>query len=326
MKGAARSRGGFGRLGRAFSVIRNYGFSSHRLEESLDSFREFLQDNDCPATFACPSALLRRSEDLVGFLKEFDVAIHGMEHIDYRTVTAERIGSDLRQAISDFESVGLNPSGFRAPYLRWNRDMIMALARSGLAYDSSSSVFWNVGGRDLASRKEVGKVLDFYSSEYEVDAPSLPRIEDGVVRLPVSLPDDEMLIERLAIDRPEELLAYWLEMLKKSYERSELLVLQVHPERFPICEEALGHLLEEVRKRNIWNATLGEVASWWIERDGAVSAEGDATKARGSLDKGLWPQDHQSAFCLTGDIDAMSVGDFLRRTVSRGTKNRIRGA
>ncbi|MCJ2557190.1 MAG: polysaccharide deacetylase family protein [Candidatus Thermoplasmatota archaeon] len=325
MKGAARSRGGFGRLGRAFSVIRNYGFSSHRLEESLDSFREFLQDNDCPATFACPSALLRRSEDLVGFLKEFDVAIHGMEHIDYRNVTAERIGSDLRQAISDFESVGLNPSGFRAPYLRWNRDMITALARSGLAYDSSSSVFWNVGGRDLASQKEVRKVLDFYSSEYEVDAPSLPRIEDGVVRLPVSLPDDEMLIERLAIARPEELLAYWLEMLKKSYERSELLVLQVHPERFPICEEALGHLLEEVRKRNIWNATLGEVASWWTERNEAVSAEGDVTKNGGLVDKGLWPQDHQSAFCLTGDIDAMSVGDFLRRHLSRKHKRSRRG-
>ncbi|MEE9116685.1 MAG: hypothetical protein V3U09_07295, partial [Thermoplasmata archaeon] len=190
----------------------------------------------------------------------------------------------------------------------------------------SSSVFWNVGGRDLASQKEVRKVLDFYSSEYEADTPSLPRIEDGVVRLPVSLPDDEMLIERLAIAHPKELLAYWLEMLKRSHERSELLVLQIHPERFPICKEALGHLLEEVRKRNVWSATLGEVASWWSKRNGAMPAEGDATKTRGLLDMGLWPQDHQSAFCLTGDIDAMSVGDFLRRTISRGTRNRTRGS
>jgi len=326
MKGASRSRGGFGRLARAFSIIRNYGFSSHRLEESLDSFREFLRSNNCPATFACPSALLKRSEGLVSFLKEFDVAIHGMEHIDYRNVTAERIESDLRQAISDFESAGLSPSGFRAPYLRWNRDMITALARSGLAYDSSSSVFWNVGGIDLASQKEVRKVLDFYSSEHEADTPSLPRIEDGVVRLPVSLPDDEMLIERLAIAHPEELLAYWLEMLKRSHERSELLVLQIHPERFPICKEALGLLLEEVRKRNIWNATLREVASWWTEMIEAMPPEGDATKTRGLLDKGLWPQDHQSAFCLTGDIDAMSVGDFLRRHLSRKPKGSRRGS
>ena len=150
-------------------------------------------------------------------------------------------------------------------------------------------MFWNVGGRDLASQKEVRKILDFYSSECEVDAPSLPRIEDGIVRLPVSLPDDEILIERLAIGRPEELLAYWLEMLEKSYERSELLVLQIHPERFPICKEALAPLLEEVRKRNVWNATLGEVASWWTERDGAVPAERDAAENAGLVEKGPWP-------------------------------------
>ena len=399
MKGATRSRGGFGKLSRAFSIIRNYGFSSHRLEESLDSFRRFLRDNDCPATFACPSVLLEKSEDLVGFLKEFDVAIHGMEHIDYRNVTAGRIESDLRQAISDFESVGLNPKGFRAPYLRWNKEMIKALAGSGLAYDSSSSVFWNVGERDLSSQKEVREVLDFYSSEYEVVTPSLPRIEDGVVRLPVSLPDDEILVERLTISYPEDFLTYWLEMLKRSHERSELLVLQIHPERFPLCEDALRLLLQEVRKRNIWNATLGEVASWWIERNAAeldvdedgrvhfdgpdglvvkvrneakeqgeavpaesqirVSAEHplhnralelgfvvtanpsgfpiddglrrekeliEAARAHGFLHKGMWPHGHQSAFCLTGDVDALSVRDFIKRNLSRKPKGSRRGS
>lgn len=386
MKGVTRSRAGLGRLGRALSVLRNYGFSSHRMEESMDSFRRFLRDNGCPATFTCPSTLLHRSQELVDFLREFNVAIHGKEHIDYRNAMTERIESDLHKAISDFESVGLKPRGFRAPYLRWNKELVRAVAGSGLKYDSSTSIFWDVGRIDLGSRAEVANVLDFYSSKYEENTPSLPRMEEGIVRLPVSLPDDEILIERLAMAHPKDLFACWLEMLDKSYRRSELLVMQIHPERFSLCEEALGLLLKEVRKRNIWTSTLEEIASWWIERsraevivdeDGRVHCDGphdlvvgvqnetrtqdervsaehlvrispdhplherarelgfvvtrnplafpidrdlsqereliEAARSNNLLHKGFWPHGHQSAFCLTGDIDALSVGDFFRR-------------
>jgi peptidoglycan/xylan/chitin deacetylase (PgdA/CDA1 family) len=322
MKEPTESRGGLGKLGRAFSVFRNYGMSSQRLEESLESFRRFLRKNNCPATFACPSSLLDKSAHLVAFLREFDVAIHGMEHIDYSEVAIDRIEGDLRQAISDFESVGLKPNGFRAPYLRWSPAMTKALASAGLKYDSSTSLYWSVGGLDLAERKEVRKVLDFYSSGYEADTPSLPTIKDGIVRLPVSLPDDEILIERLSVSHPEELLAYWLEMLNTSYRESELLVLQIHPERFPVCQEALDLLLKEVRRKDIWNATLSEVAAWWTERnESRLVGEGDAD----GTDAGPWPEGYQSAFCMTGDVDAMSVGDFLRRRSSRKTRNSVRG-
>jgi peptidoglycan/xylan/chitin deacetylase (PgdA/CDA1 family) len=269
--------------------------------------------------------LLEKSRSLVAFLREFDVAIHGMEHIDYTQTTATRVEGDLRKAIIDFESVGLKPNGFRAPYLRWNRAMIGALAGSNLLYDSSSSLYWNVGTIDLAAQKEIGKVLEFYASEDEAKAPSLPRIEDGVVRLPVSLPDDEILIERLAISHPEDLLAYWLAMLHKSYRKGELFVLQIHPERFPLCEEALGYLLTEVRGKEIWNATLTEVASWWTQRNESELDDGENTTTHGPR-SGLWPNGHQSAFCLTGDIDAMSVSDFLRRRSSRKTRSSERGS
>jgi peptidoglycan/xylan/chitin deacetylase (PgdA/CDA1 family) len=319
MKGTTESRGGFGKVARALSVLRNYGVTSERFEESLEAFRRFLQKNRCPATFACPSALLGKSDSLVAFLKEFDVAIHGMEHIDYTEATVNRIEGDLRQAISEFESVGLKPSGFRAPYLRWNRAIIKALASSGLAYDSSESVVWGMEGVRFASLNSVRRVLEFYASEKEDDSPSLPRIEHGVVRLPVSLPDDEILIERLAIHNPEDLLSYWLGMLRKSYEGSKLLVLQIHPERFPICEEALGSLLEEVRTRNVWNATLSDVASWWKERSVSSPKEGESVSTADLPREGLWPEGHQSAFCMTGDVDAISVRDFLRRTVAEGS-------
>lgn len=386
MKGASRSRGGFGRLGRAFSVLRNYGISDYRIESALESFSKFLRRSQAPATFACPSTLLGRSQELVRFLKDFDVAIHGSEHIDYKNVPPERMERDLGRAIKDFESSGLEPSGFRAPYLRWNDDLVRAIAKSGLSYDSSCSVFWDVGEGRSTPDKEIRKVLDFYSSEIHGETTSLPRIEEGVVRIPVSLPDDEILVERCMLTHPEDQLSYWTQMLLESYEHSELLVLQIHPERFGLCEDALSLLLAEVRKREIWVATLGEVATWWsarnkasasVDEKGRIDFEGpddmvvrirSETKEKGDtvppqslmrispghplrdralelgfvltedasgyhveeditretelirigrrnglLHKALWPHGYNSAFCLTGDIDALSVGDFLRR-------------
>ncbi|MFQ5911259.1 MAG: hypothetical protein ACE5IJ_11165, partial [Thermoplasmata archaeon] len=306
----------------------------------------------------------------------------------------EEIEADLRQAISDFQSVGLEPLGFRAPYLRWNEDLIRAISSSGLAYDSSLSMFWDIGKEDLVSHGGIKNLLHFYSSAYERDTPGLPAIEEDIVRLPVSLPDDEILIERLMVSHPMDLCNYWLDMLKRCHKRSELLVLQVHPERFPICEDALARLLEEVRGRDIWVASLAEIASWWLKRkavrvnvdsdwrigyenpDGMVVRVWNETKEtgdlvpkeslirmspshplyrrtlelgyimtensssgfaidekvvreseiiemgreKGLLQKSLWPHGHRSAFCLTGDIDALSVRDFLGRFLSRKSR------
>lgn len=390
MIGAAKTRDESGKLGRALSVLRNYGMlSSSRFEARLGSFRRFLQSRNIHATFACPSSLLGRGQAIVDFLKVFDVAIHGMDHVDYKRMSPQRVESDVQQAISDFGSCSLNPMGFRAPYLRWSTDLIKVLAKSSLIYDSSNSVFWDVAGDDIPSQGGVRKLLEFYSSVNEYETPSLPRLEDGIVRIPVSLPDDEILLERLRMNRPSDLFACWRRMLMESYEKSELLVLQIHPERFDECKIALGRLLKEIKKRNIWVATLSDIASWWLARnevnltidaqmrvdckdiDRITITSGSETKEPGEkvpsqmllhispnhplyeralelgfvisssgytirpdlvreadlleiarkerlLQKSLWPNDFQSAFCLTGDIDALSVRDFIRRLSGRG--------
>jgi hypothetical protein len=385
MREAVESRGQAGRMSRALRILSNYGMvSSDRFLNRLESFGGFLRASGLPATFACPSALLGTSQRLVDFLKDFDVAIHGMDHVDYKNMSRKGIESDVRQAISEFESWGLRPRGFRAPYLRWNKDLVEVVGNSGLAYDSSHSIFWDVTSSDLTSLGEIRKLLSFYSSTYEGETPSLPKIDGSIVRIPVSLPDDEILLERMMMKHPSDLLECWLEMLEESHQKSELLVLQIHPERFDACREALQHLLSEVRKRNIWVTTLQEIASWWqtrnkvrltvdrrmqvdyndvdgvganvrnetvergesvpdetlvnipsdhplyarvIELGFVISSSGcgisrdvvkeseflEIGRKKGFLQKSLWPNGHQSAFCITGDIDALSVGDFIRR-------------
>ena len=63
-------------------------------------------------------------------------------------------------------------------------------------------------------------------------------------------------------------------------ERGELFTLQLHHERAPFCRPALEALLAEARdaRPSVWVATLGEIATWWQERQGfhCEYAQGEA--------------------------------------------------
>jgi len=88
------------------------------------------------------------------------------------------------------------------------------------------------------------------------------------LELPVSLPDDDLLIDRLGIKHEEVLPQIWGEILKQTYSRGELFTLQLHPERIPLCKDALDALLRKARTYAppMWIAQLGEISRWWRER------------------------------------------------------------
>lgn len=383
---------------RAISVLRNYGVvSKKKFEDRLESLQDFLHSRDIPATFSCPSNLLGESTKLIDFLRGHDAAIHGLMHTDYKGLPSDTIREHVLESVSDFKKKGLQPNGFRAPYLRWNTDLLRALRSAGLTYDSSSSVLWDASiGRGLV-RNQVSDLLSFYGSKLESNCPSLPKIVEGVVQLPVSLPDDEILVERLRISRSDGMIRFWSSMLRDSHQRRRLLVLQVHPERFDICQGALMGLLQQVKERNAWITSLSGVSSWWKRRcavevridaerrldyddmlgikmeagrevfqqgdrvpaetlvrmtpghrlynealeiglvptrnaegyhvDDSVRTEEDlmlVAEKENLLHKSFWPDGHRSAFCLSGDIDALTAMDFVRRPLSRGNRSRGR--
>ena len=108
---------------------------------------------------------------------------------------------------------------------------------------------------------------------------SLPILLDELVEIPVSLPDDEILIDRLG--SPSELVTQtWLSMLAQSYQRGELFTLQLHPERTALCADSLLTVLAEARQQSpaVWCARLDEIATWWRARSTAsleISSESD---------------------------------------------------
>jgi len=225
------------------------------------------------------------------------------------------LASEIAQAADVFRAHSIPFLGFRAPYLRWNHDLLDALAGAGLTYDSSQPILWPVVDRDALSPEQhqaLDTLLAFDRPTPAETTPALPFWVDGLLELPVSFPDDEMLVERLRLQDAGVIAQYWIAAFAQCHARGEMFVLQLHPERFPLCAAALERLLAHVAALGpaVWRASLGDVATWWRQQH----AESDApsTVAGGAV-PGRWPGSAYSAFVLSGDIDAITLWDYAAR-------------
>ena len=109
------------------------------------------------------------------------------------------------------------------------------------------------------------QVLTFYRAKLASKYPSLPRIENGLVRMPYSLPDDEALVERFQFKTAEQMSKIWLSILYETHRLGELFTLGLHPERIYLCEAPLRETLEKALDLSpkVWIARLDEIAQWW---------------------------------------------------------------
>lgn len=253
---------------RAGSLVRNYGLSPAKLDRALKQFVTILDSFEYQATFPITSVALGRNASLIKAYQDqgIEFAIHGYRHVDYCQLERQEQRAHLALATALFDNVGIRVQGFRGPYLHTNGDTLPALREQGLVYDSSQGLAWDVldGTEPLAYRH----VLDFYGALSANDYPSLPAIQDGVVCIPYSLPDDEALANRLSLETVAQMNALWLAVLHRSYELGELFTLGLHPERTFICEAPLRAVLSMARQFTppVWVAQLSKIADWWQAR------------------------------------------------------------
>lgn len=297
-------------LRRIGTIAGRYGMTAGLFVDRLDRFAETLASYQSPATFPVTAVMLSRDPAPFRRLHRqgIEIAIHGNTHVDLTRLTPAEQAEAMQQAVKRFRLAGLPCAGFRAPYLRYNPATLAAAARAGLLYDSSQAILWDVVDEtslDDTGRRAWSEVVAFYAPHRATATPSLPTLVDGLVEIPVSLPDDEMLIERLGWRDVNRVAAVWLEILHQSHQRGELFVLQLHPERFDHCREALIQVLTAARAKGsaVWIASLHEIAHWWRHR---ASLEGAAP---------LWPAPARSALAITGDIDALTLWDYGLRLV-----------
>jgi len=219
-------------------------------------------------------------------------------HTDLSKLSQEEQKEQIIKAVDIFDKYGVGFWGFRAPYLRINAYTVKALAQlKRFSYVSTNTVLWDeIYGADRAYFKWI---TDFYNPLLHSHASSPPETANAITQIAVSLPDDDVLVDRERMDR-EPLLALWENMLRFCHEKDEVFVLQLHPERIVELGGVLVELIKSARALNppVWIATLGEVAR---------CLQSDASDAR------KWPRPYRGVFCITGDIDCITIGDFIIR-------------
>ncbi len=265
---AIRGKGPINFIRRATSISRRYGVTPTKMEQSLEQMVGVLRQSGCGATLPITAVALHRNLHSIAKypIQGIEFAIHGYRHQDHWQLTQNEQEAQLTLAKAIFQEAGIHPKGFRSPYLHSSANTLAALQRQGFDYDSSQGLAWDVlDGRETPAYRYV---LNFYGALSATNYLSLPSLENSLVLIPYGLPDDEALIERLALETPDEIKDIWLTILRRSYQLGELFTLGLHPERAALCLEALTAVLAEARSLHppVWIARLDEIAAWWRTR------------------------------------------------------------
>lgn len=293
--GRKGSRSATEKLSRAAMLSLRYGLSPDRLRAQLSLMRSCLARYDLTPSIPITAENLDFHPTLARDLIGIDVAIHGYQHVAYEDLTPAEQETDLDSALCALTRNGFTATVFRSPYLRLGDVTPRILCSRGISGDSSMSRM-----ALPESHPHFDAITYAVQRRYPAIGSRAREIPRGlpIVELPVSLPDDEILLDALNIHNPSTLTATYCAMMSEICEAGSLFVLQVHPERFSLCREAIERVVKEAADNGAWLASLSETAAWVTKQSGALH---------------LWPNGHRFALCVTGDLDAMTLVDFVRR-------------
>lgn len=267
-----RHRGAGGAAARARSIVARFGVTADPMEARLRRFDELTASFGVRPSWAITACILDRNRRAIARFAERGVefAIHGLVHDDHSLRSADEQRASIARAAELFRSAGVPYRGFRCPFLRGNPGTDEAVRDLGLLYHSTQPVVFDtapaLGEREAQA---FGRTLrHLYSSAVDADTLAVrPSLRAGVVHIPVALPDDEIMVERLRLSE-EQMTAVWLATLDTTWKNGELFTVQLHPERTDECAAALAATLREARARRptVWIATLERIAEWWRRR------------------------------------------------------------
>jgi len=239
------------------------------MAEALEVFLRVLRDFGCSATFPITSVVLARNRELISRYQkeEIEFAVHGYRHTDFSRMTLGMQLDELERAVRIFRVCGIRAEGFRGPYLRRTAQTARALRESDLLYDATPALAWPC--LPAPPSPAYLQALVFYNAVEASDFPALPEMDNGVVQIPYCLPDDESVVDRLALTA-HQIADVWLAILDETMQRGELFVLGIHPERIRPCRQPLETVLSAAAgSGTVWIARLCEIAAWWRNRTNA---------------------------------------------------------
>jgi hypothetical protein len=282
-------------LGRVARLPFRYGVTPFKLHRQLQVMSTELNKRDITPTVHVTTSSLDAHPEIAADLKTMEVGLHGHYHVGYSGLTRERQAHDLDASREVAARLGFEVSGFRAPYLRADRTTLELLGERAFEYDSSFPAVIPIFPGTIGSRVERAITRRYGTCEIP---PEVGRADGLPIEVPVSLPDDEILLDAMGIRSPAVLRRVFESMARSAAESQSALVLQVHPERFGLCAGAIYAVIDLAAELGGWKATIGDIARW----------------ERGHVDKSqAWPDGRTFAIAISGDLDAVCLQDFRGR-------------
>jgi peptidoglycan/xylan/chitin deacetylase (PgdA/CDA1 family) len=258
---------------RLWTVFSRFGFSERRIRKALYAIIDTSHQYSTAPTFFIPAVVLHRHPTLIAKIVQrgTELGIHGYVHNDYRFLNEEEQYKQTQQAISLFQQLQIPFHGFRNPYLGWTEESLRVFTALKFAYESNEAVLHDVIDIDGLSpllRSGYEKSLKLFQAMPCTASSLRPHFEGPLLRIPTSIPDDEMLFDRLRITDTRKVGKIWSQVMQRVYDLGGLYALNLHPERGVLCQQALDILLSYAHTtlQSVWLARLQDIAQWWKVR------------------------------------------------------------
>ena len=277
LKNRLSTRAGLPLFSRAYRIVSRYGFGDEKFVTALTAFVKMVFEYDVHPTLPLTACVLNRHPKLFQSLQDSGVefAIHGFRHVDYTLLSIDEVRTHFHKAIDIFDRRGIRFNGFRFPFLRHDTERMDLLEEFPYEWDSSRAISWDFTSWNGFSAEYFNdtawqnykRILISYQAVDASDSHCLPDNRGSLVEIPVSIPDDDILIDRLGFRDGKRIASIWNTMLTKTRQRGDLLALQVHPERFFAYQDGLRSVLKNAREdADIWIASVSDITDWWHER------------------------------------------------------------
>ncbi len=257
-------------LERARRLNERYSLNSQKSIDRIEGCMNTLGNYACYPTFAVPGMVVEKHLSYILSLQDrgAEIAVHGYNHVDLKAFPPEEASRQLQYAAQVLEAKGLKVHGFRCPYLSITDDIIKVIPKDTFEYSSNKAIQWPICSPSISLENMLFETIQgFYKPEKPESMYSLPWCQDGLVEIPVCVPDDIQLHDGLGFDI-EQVSQIWADILYKTHQRGELFNLIFHPELASFCEVPFQRVLQEARslKPGVWLARLRDIGAWWKEK------------------------------------------------------------
>ena len=268
-----KTKGFIGFFLRMGMLLRRFDMSGKKMRQAVSEIQQIGEKYSYQPALIIPSVVLRRYYSFFNLFSNngLELCAHGHVHRDFKPLSLGEQITQIGKAREIFRNLDMQVYGFRSPYLSRNCFTTEAIQKNNFLWESNETFICNdyLVSQEIKLNSLMRNAIHFLYNPLDAhENVIIPRLLGEIVGIPVTLPDDEILIDRLGITDSNTIENIWANILEKTREQGGIFVLQVNPERFAICRDAMKGLLDRASRpgRGIWVTSMKEVAEWWKEK------------------------------------------------------------